>query len=110
MGQARCWKSPEKEGTSGIGSYFTEETGVIEERWRVWGRCGGVVVPAEGPGHTTGVVAETHFAGLSPRRGRSSKGGWVSSEVEFKSLTLSRTRKVGLGAIKQQGLLLPLPA
>lgn len=38
-----------KKEPPGICSCFTEETGVVEERWRVWGRCGGVVVSAEGP-------------------------------------------------------------
>lgn len=38
-----------KKEPPGIGGCSTEETGVVEERWRVWGRCGGVVVPAEGP-------------------------------------------------------------
>lgn len=32
----------------GISMCFTEESGVIQESWRVWGRCGGVV-QAEGP-------------------------------------------------------------
>lgn len=53
---------------------------------------------AEATGHLAGVVTEAHFvAVLSPRRGRSKKGGWISSEVEIKSLTLRQTWKVGLG-------------
>lgn len=53
-----------------------------------------------------GAVMKAYFAVLSPRTGRNQKGRWVSSEVELKSLPLSQTWKVGLGAVKQQGLLL----
>lgn len=117
MGQTRCWRSSEKEGTSGHLQLFHRGDrrcrGEVESLGQVrgsgslgWGAH--TIQIAEATEQIEGAVTKAHFAFI--RRGRNKKGGWVSSEVELKDLTLCQTWKVGLSVIKQHGTLLTLYA